>query len=157
MKLGSKTILPKIYVTWPHQVSIGSNCVLEHNIYFKFDGIWQKGPSIKISDRVFIGSECEFNIRERIYIGSDSLIASGCRFIDHDHGILGHDLIRKQIGPEKEIKIGNDVWLGCNVIVLKGVVIGDGAIVAAGTVVTKSILPREIWAGVPARKIGERK
>jgi acetyltransferase-like isoleucine patch superfamily enzyme len=41
-------------------------------------------------------------------------------------------------------------------VVLKGIEIGDGAIVAAGAVVTKSILPREIWAGIPARKIGQR-
>ena len=61
-----------------------------------------------------------------------------------------------QQGIEKAISIGNDVWLGCNVIVLKGVEIGDGAIIGAGAVVTKSILPNEIWAGVPAKKIGER-
>ena len=55
-----------------------------------------------------------------------------------------------------DTKIGNDVWLGLNVIVKKGVVIGDGAIVGAGSVVTKNIPPYEIWAGVPAKKIKER-
>lgn len=156
MKIGNGTFLSRIDVTWPHQVTIGEKCKLENNIIFKFDGIWKEGPSILINDRVFLGTGCEFNIRQGIIIGSDSLIASGCRFIDHDHGINLGELIRYQHGPEKSIKIGSDVWLGCNVIVLKGVEIGDGAVVAAGAVVTRSILSNEIWAGVPARKIGER-
>ena len=156
MKISKGTVLPKLYVTWPHQVSIGEFCILEPDIIFKFDGIWKSEPSIFIHDRVFIGYGCEFNIRLTIQVGDDSLIASGCKFIDHDHGIvLGH-LVRLQHGPEKEIKIGKDVWLGINVIVLKGVTIADGAIVAAGAVVTKSIPKNEIWAGIPAKKIGER-
>ena len=48
-----------MFTTWPHQVSIGNNCVLEHSIYFKYDGIWQPTVSIKIEDNVFIGSNCE--------------------------------------------------------------------------------------------------
>lgn len=157
MKIGSGTTLPKLFCSWPHQVSIGKECTLEHFLYFKFDGIWKKGPSICIADRVFIGVGCEFNITNRLEIGEDSLISSGCRFIDHNHGMRVGPPMRTQACSEKGIFIGKDVWLGCNVIVLQGVVIGDGAIVAAGAVVTKSILPMEIWAGIPARKIGERK
>ena len=156
MQVGKVTVLPKIQVTWPHQVAIGDNCRLESNISFKFDGIWKPGPAIIIGNRVFLGSGCEFNIRKKITIGDHSLIASGCRFIDHDHGTSISQLIGVQHGPELEITIGPDVWLGCNVVVLKGVTIGQGAVVAAGAVVTKSILPYEIWGGVPAKKIGQR-
>ena len=156
MKVGAGTKLPLMFVTWPHQLSIGANCQLEHAIYFKFDGIWKNGQAIIVGDNVFIGAGCEFNIRKGITIGNDSLIASGCKFIDHDHGIKQGIRMRLQSGEERDIKIGNDVWLGFNVIVLKGVEIGEGAVVAAGAIVTKSILPGEIWAGVPARKIGER-
>ena len=84
------------------------------------------------------------------------MIASGCKFIDHDHGVNLIQLMRLQPGPEKSIDIGSNVWIGFNVIVLKGVTIHDGAIVAAGSVVTKDIGINEIWAGVPAKKIGER-
>jgi acetyltransferase-like isoleucine patch superfamily enzyme len=157
MKIGKGTFFSNVIVSWPHQVSLGADCSLEHHIYFKYDGVWKTGPSIVIGDRVFIGAGCEFNIRKRIEIGSDSLIASGCRFIDHDHGLQEGVLMRTQQGPEAGIKVGADVWIGCNVIVLKGVNIGDGAVVAAGAVVTKSILLNEIWAGVPAKKIGERR
>lgn len=156
MKIGAGTALPQIHVTWPHQVAIGNNCILEHGIYFKYDGIWAPGPTIKIGKQVFLGSGCEFNIKKGLNIGDDSLIASGCRFIDHDHGVEMETLMRKQDGPEKEIIIENDVWLGCNVVVLKGINIGRGAVVAAGAVVTKSIPSYEIWGGVPAKKIGQR-
>ena len=142
-------------MTWPHQVQIGKNCVLESEIYFKFDGIWCPGPSIVIGDNVFIGRGCEFNIRKRISVGRECAIASGCKFIDHDHGITGI-MIDETLGAEEEIKIGDHVWLGCNVLVLKGVTIGNSAVVAAGAVVTKSIPHGEIWAGVPAKKISTR-
>lgn len=157
MKVGSGTLLPKLHVTWPHQVLIGANCLLEHEIYFKYDGIWKNGPSIVLGDRVFIGAGCEFNINHGITIGNDGLIASGCRFVDHDHSFEIGEPMNRQQGKGKSIIIAEDVWIGCNVVVLKGVEIGKGAIVAAGAVVTKSILPGEIWGGVPAKKIGERK
>jgi len=54
------------------------------------------------------------------------------------------------------VVIGRDVWIGCHVVVLPGVTIGDHAVVAAGAVVTKSIPSGEMWGGVPAKKIGER-
>jgi len=130
---------------------------LEPDIYFKFDGIWSPGPSIIIGDGVFIGRGCEFNIRKSIRLGNHCLIGSGAKFIDHDHGIQLGQLISRQAGPEAPIVIGADAWIGDNVIILKGVTIGDGAVVGAGAVVTKNIAPLEIWAGVPAKRIGVRK
>jgi acetyltransferase-like isoleucine patch superfamily enzyme len=158
MRIGAGTLLPRVHVTWPHQVSLGANCHLEHDIYFKFDGIYAPGPSIVIADRVFLGFGCEFNARRRIEIGPDALIASGCKFIDHDHGTARRDIPMNQQtdGAEAEIVIGADVWLGANVVVLKGVRIGRGAIVAAGAIVTKDVPEFEIWGGVPARRIGAR-
>jgi acetyltransferase-like isoleucine patch superfamily enzyme len=154
-KIGSQTVLPKTAMTWPHQVQIGSQCVLEPDIFLKFDGIWYPGPAIVIGDGVFIGRGCEFNIKKRITIGKGSAIASGCKFIDHDHGITGIR-IEETPGAEAEIMIGDYVWLGCNVIVLKGVTIGSSAVVGAGAVVTKNIPSGEIWAGIPARKVSSR-
>ena len=154
---GSGTGVPRLTITWPHQVSIGERCILEDDIFFKYDGYWQPGPSIQIGSGVFIGRGCEFNIRRRIEIGRDCLIASGCKFIDHDHEMAVGDLpMNKQPCPDGEIILGDDVWLGVNVVVLKGVTIGRGAVVGAGAVVTKSIPSYEIWAGIPARRIGER-
>ncbi|MFL9831773.1 DapH/DapD/GlmU-related protein [Flavobacterium sp. ST-87] len=157
MRIGKGTVIPKLYTTWPHQVAIGNNCILEHHIYFKYDGIWKEGFSIEIADDVFIGSGCEFNCTSKIVIGKDTLIASGSRFIDHNHGTSVEHIMRNQQSSQQAIEIQEDVWIGCNAVVLKGVIIGKGAIVAAGSVVTKSVPSYEIWAGVPAKKIGYRK
>ena len=58
--------------------------------------------------------------------------------------------------PQERTVVGNDVWIGCDVTLISGVQIGDGAIIGAGAVVTKDVPPYEIWAGVPAKKIGVR-
>lgn len=56
----------------------------------------------------------------------------------------------------KPVMIGNDVWIAAGAQVLRGVKVGDGAVLGEGTIVTKDVPPYEIWAGVPARKIGQR-
>ena len=156
-QFGAGTRVPLLHMTWPHQVAVKTNCVLEPNIYFKYDGHWMPGPSIIIGDRVFIGTGCEFNIRNRILVGNDSLIASGCRFIDHDHAMNMHQgPMNQQPCPNAPIILEEDVWLGVNVVVLKGVTLGRGCVIGAGAIVTKSVPPYEIWAGVPARKISSR-
>ncbi len=60
--------------------------------------------------------------------------------------------------PENDLDvvIEEDVWVGANVIILKGVTIGRGSVIAAGSIVTKNVEPYSIYAGVPARKIKER-
>lgn len=158
LHVGKGTSLPKLTFSWPHQVRIGRSCVLEDGIHFKFDGVWQSGPRICIGNDCFVGAYTEFNIRQEIIVGDYCLIASGCKFIDHDHGFSRRSIpIKTQVdGVETPIVLEDDVWLGVNVVVLKGVKIGRGAIVSAGSVVTKSIPPYEIWAGIPARKISER-
>jgi acetyltransferase-like isoleucine patch superfamily enzyme len=130
VECGKNTILKSCDMTWPHKVKVGSNCILESGIYFKHDGIWSEGRSIIIGDDCFIGSGCEFNINI--------------------------PMRTQYSGKEAPIEIKENVWLGVNVVVLKGVKIHKGAIVAAGAVVTKSIPENEIWGGVPARKMSSR-
>ena len=154
MRVGPGTQLPRMAVTWPHQVEIGARCLLEGEISFKFDGIWREGHSIVIGDETYIGRSCEFNIQKSFQTGSHCLIASGCKFIDH--GVEIGQPMNQQAGAEAAIVLGNSIWLGVNVVVLKGVRIGDGAVVGAGAVVTKSIPAFEIWAGIPAKRIGAR-
>ena len=157
MNIAKNTVIGNIIAIWPHQIQIGRNCRLEHNIFLKYDGIYSPGPNIKIANNVFIGAACEFNISNSITIGDDCLIASGCKFIDHNHGTSLDQLMRIQKCPSKPIIIENNVWIGVDSKILMGVHIETGAIVGAGSVVNKSIPANEIWAGVPAKKIGERK
>jgi acetyltransferase-like isoleucine patch superfamily enzyme len=155
--IGRRTNVPRIKVTWPHQISIGDDCVLQQDIFFNFDHYWVPGPSILIGNRVFIGSGVEFNIRERVEVGDDTMIASGVKIIDHDHGIGTEKPMRMQGITSAPISISQDVWIGANAIILKGVHLGRGSIVAAGAVVTKTVPEMEIWGGVPSKKIGERR
>tara|TARA_B110001450_G_C17637054_1_gene487630 strand:- start:490 stop:1143 length:654 start_codon:yes stop_codon:yes gene_type:complete len=67
-----------------------------------------------------------------------------------DFGFINEDILSSQADP---VIIGNDVWIGINAIVLRGIKIGDGAVVAAGAVVTKDVAPYSIVGGVPAKHI----
>jgi acetyltransferase-like isoleucine patch superfamily enzyme len=151
MRIGRGTILPKLVVTWPHQVAIGKNCRIESGVYFHYDGICLPGPSIVIGDDCFIGSGCEFNISARVTIEEHCLIASGTRFIDHNHGTGLGALMSQQQGKSAPIRIGRNSWIGANCVILAGVEIAEGAVVAAGAVVTKNVAANAIVGGVPAR------
>ncbi|MFZ0505443.1 MAG: acyltransferase, partial [Chthoniobacterales bacterium] len=117
---------------WPHQVQIGKDCTLEPDIYFKFDGYWQPGPSIIIGNHVFIGRGVEFNVQGKIEIGDDSGIGSGCVLADHNHATASvADRMRDQPVEIEAIWIGRDVIVGVNSLILKGVHLGDGVVVGA--------------------------
>lgn len=144
------------HASWPQCVRMGAGCLMEPGVIFKVDCRWTLEKRVVLGDGVFMGTGVELNINERVEIGNRCLIASGCRLIDHDHGFERSGPIVSQAAEVGGIVLGDDVWLGVNVVVLRGVNIGSGAVVGAGAVVTRSIPPGEIWAGVPARKIGER-
>jgi len=156
MKIGAGSAFTSLHVTWPHQVSLGRGCRIEHGVYFHYDGIYSPGPCIVIGDDCFIGSGSEFNISKRIVVGNECLIASGCRFVDHNHGMEMGTLIGKQEGRADVIVIEDDVWIGANAVILEGVTIGTGAVVGAGAVVTHSVPAYAIVGGVPAKFIRSR-
>ncbi len=156
MRIGSNTSISRLLVSWPHQVQIGSRCILEPDIYFKFDGICKPGPKILIGNGTFIGRGCEFNIAKEISVGKDCLIASGAKFIDHDHGLAPEKLMMAQPSTQSPIILEDNVWIGANAIILQGVHIGIGAVVAAGAVVRSNIKPYDIVGGVPARVLRSR-
>jgi acetyltransferase-like isoleucine patch superfamily enzyme len=156
MKIGAEAKMSAIRVTWPHRIDLGEQVSLEHGVYFNVAGSHAAGVAISIGEGTFIGSGCEFNAINKISIGPNCLIASGSRFIDHNHGTDLGALMKLQKEISAPITIGADVWIGANCIVLKGVTIGDGAIVAAGSVVTKSVAPYTIAGGVPAKVIRSR-
>lgn len=118
------------------------------------------------SFRMFPPFYSEFG--KNIQIGKDVFINSGCRFQDHggiiigDGTLIGHNVvlatINHDLDPQKRgdnilapIIIGKRVWIGASATILPGVRIGDGAVVAAGAVVTKDVPERVVVGGVPAR------
>lgn len=158
MRIARGVCLGRVRANWPAQVSLGDETLILDGVVFDYcHGKPMTAPSIVLGRRNYIGRGVEFNIRQGIRIGNDCLIAAGVRFIDHDHGLALDRPIREQDGPEATITLGDDVWVGANAIILKGVSIGSGAVIAAGAVVTKTVEFQEIWAGVPARCVGVRK
>lgn len=153
-QIGRMTMIPpRTLFTWPHQVKLGAKCILQTDIFFNYDHYWTPGPSIVIGDRVFIGRGCEFNIRQRLVIGDDCLIASGCTFSDLNHGRKPGMPMNIQPIESEPIALGRNVWIGTQCVILQGVTIGDGAVIGAGAVVTKSIPSGEVWGGVPAKPL----
>ena len=155
-KIGTGTWLPRVQVPWPHQLSLGRKCIVEPDVFFKYDGFWKPGPSIQIGDRVFIGRNTEFNICNGIMIADDCLIASGCTFVDSDHGTDPDRPMNEQPMKGAPIVLEENVWIGAQCMVLKGVRLGKGAVIGAGSVVTKSVPAGEVWAGVPARRLKQQ-
>ena len=85
------------------------------------------------------------------------MIGPFCHILSGNHRFDRRDIpVRKQGHDIAPVAIEDDVWLGTHVVVLPGVTIGKGAIVAAGAVVNKDIPAYEIWGGVPAKFIKER-
>ncbi len=85
-----------------------------------------------------------------IYIGDCCDIGPGVEFIPGSH-VIGNSSRRAGVGTAKPITVGDGSWIGAKSIILGGVEIGAGCIVAAGAVVTKNVPPNSLVAGVPAR------
>lgn len=154
------------------RVVFGRNSVLSCRIVLE-----RNIGTVSVGNDSFIGCS-QIICAHQIDIGSNVLISWGCNIVDHDsHSLHWRDRAedvqkwREGLlagGPEKAsqlkkwdvvemapIKIEDKVWLGMNVTVLKGVTIGEGAVVAAGSIVTKDVPPYTLVAGNPARVIRE--
>lgn len=93
----------------------------------------------------------------QITIGSGCLISQFCTLVATSHGTSLDVPIQEQAPPaQRGIILGDDVWLGAGVTVTPGVEIGRGAVIGAGAVVTCPVPDHQIWAGIPARRIGQR-
>jgi acetyltransferase-like isoleucine patch superfamily enzyme len=92
----------------------------------------------------------------RVVLGEKCLLAPHVTITASNYGVDQGEFVMDQPKIERDIVIGDDVWLGANDVVLAGVSIGDGAVVAAGAVVTKDLPAQCIAAGVPAKVIGMR-
>lgn len=114
--------------------------------------------TIELGDHVFIGGRAWFSgeicIGDYVMFGPSVSILGG----DHEYKNLEKPMFFVKDNAHRclPIKIEEDVWVGANVTILKGVTIERGAIIAAGSVVNKSVEAYSIYAGIPAKKVGER-
>jgi len=157
----TRIIFSKIDPKADCNLTIGGNSMIDGSLIFE-----REGACIQIGERVFIGSAALISA-ERITIGDDVLISWGCTVVDHNsHAISwqhrSNDVNEWMKGKKdwsnverKPVEIHSKAWIGFNAIILKGVTIGEGAIVGAGSVVTKDVPPYTIVAGNPAKVIRE--
>jgi acetyltransferase-like isoleucine patch superfamily enzyme len=129
-------------------VELGDRVHLVEDIYIQTG----QGGSLKIGSDTYIQPRCQFSAYlNQIEIGCGVQIAPNCAFYPYDHGYAPGELISKQpLKTKGPIIIDDDALLGYCVIVLSGVRIGKGAIIGAGSVVTRDIPDGAIAAGVPA-------
>ena len=116
--------------------------------------------NITLGNRSHINHFCYIMAGEaKVVIGDDGLMGPHVLIVAGSHGMKrGIPINQQPINYEnRDIIIGNDVWIGAHAVILGGVKIGDGAVIGAGAVVTKDVPPYTIVAGVPAKPIGERK
>lgn len=131
-KVGSRVIFyPGVWIAPGRNLVIGDDVDLAKGVFVETSG------GVTIGDRTLVGYDAKILSRNHIIpVGRDQIFGSG-----HSSGL---------------VRIGSDVWLGANVIVLPGRSIGDGAVVGAGSVVTKDVLPYSVVAGNPVKLIRMR-
>jgi acetyltransferase-like isoleucine patch superfamily enzyme len=114
-------------------------------------------PELIIGDDTFIGHGCSFAVSCSVKVGKHCLLAGDVQVSDYD----GHpiDAGRRRAGeptpPEgiRPVVIGDDVWIGAGALILKGVQVGDRAVIGARAVVTRDVPPDTVVAGNPARVV----
>lgn len=126
----------RVRIQAPRNINIGKNVGLNY-------GVWIAANS---SERGNI------SIGDNVLIGPYSILHSG----NHKFGDPNTCII-KQGYDFSPIRINNDVWIAARCTILSGVTIGEGAVLAAGSVITRDVLPYDIVAGVPGKSIGSRK
>ena len=132
-------------------IEIYTSCALDNGVVLLSSGEVSEEPKIKIGSNTYINRHSFFDATMTIVVGEKCGIGPGCYITDHDHGLdptlapLDQELI------SQPTVIGDRVWIGANVTILKGVTVGDDAVIGAGSVVTKDIPAFAIAVGNPAK------
>lgn len=142
------------HVTWRYRIKHGPNLRVHST------------ASIRNAQNIMVGANSHINHNccvwcgenSKITLGDNLLMGPGVKIFSTNHGLSKKEPMTFQESSEANIVIGNDCWIGANSVILKGVTIPDGCVIAAGSVVSKSLdEPYAIYGGIPAKKIGERK
>lgn len=172
---GAQRLVPVIEAgcefTWPSRITVGDGVqfyrgsvlladpvgemILENRaVVCRYVIIQSLGGTIRIGENSVVGDFCSLYGQGNLTIGRDVMLAGGCRVVPNQHTFAIKDLpVSAQPCTALGITIEDGAWLGSNVVVLDGVRIGRGAVVGAGSVVTKSVPDYAIAVGVPARVV----
>lgn len=138
---------------YPWRIWVGTRCVLQDDVWLR---VGCPGAELRIGEYTFIGRGAEIEVTQSVIIGRGCLIAPNVFITDHNHRTQPGEMMFTQPSVIAPVTIGGDVWIGAHAVILCGVTIGDGAVVAAGAVVNRDVGPGAIVGGVPARFIRQR-
>jgi acetyltransferase-like isoleucine patch superfamily enzyme len=154
------------HVYFGHNVAVGKDCHFGANVRIYFN---IRLSSVEIGDYSYVGGGSYIQhakIGKFCSIGPDVRIGLGVHPLDHvstypgfySTNASGSVPFTKDTIVEENVRIciGNDVWIGAKTLIMDGVSIGHGAVIGAGSVVTKNVAPYTVVAGVPARELRKR-
>ena len=161
LRLGRRLRLDGLAFVGPRcQLEVGRNAVLAlgrwswigHGCKIRcHEGI------VAIGAKTVMGQECTISAFQHVSIGRECVIADRAMLIDFDHGMVDVERpIRLQGIYKRDVRVGNNVWIGYGACVLRGASIGDNAVIGANAVVTRSVPANAVVGGVPARLIRMR-
>ncbi len=140
-------------------IILGNNVSIHRNTIIECTGVIRNlGEGLVIGNNVGIAQNCFIQVRGKVTIGNDVMFGPGVSVFSEEHGF--EDLEKPMIAQaetRRPVQIGNNVWIGTRAVILGGVTIGEGSIIAAGAVVRESVPPYSVVAGVPAKVIRSRK
>lgn len=143
------TIMRGIIYRYPNNISIGNDVLICDKVTMTSE---TSAGKLVISDRVTIGRKCKIDFSGELYLKEGVLLSEGVIIETHEHGFNP-----RSEAVRKKLIIGNNVWIGLKAIIMHNTdSIGDNAIIAAGSVVTKPIPANAIVAGIPAKIIKYR-
>jgi len=112
---------------------------------------------IHIGAKTVLGQECTISCYQHVSIGRECIVADRAMFIDFDHGVVDVEVpIRAQGIYMRDVRIGHNVWVGYGAAFLRGVTVGDNAVVGTNSVVTRDLPDNAVAAGAPARVVRMR-
>lgn len=158
---GARMIRFPIVIRGKQYMDFGSNLTTGARCRFEVHGD-HKDKRLIFGKNVNVGYDVRISCCDKISIGNDVLMGSRVLIIDNGHGkYTGDEQDNPDIPPNKRrlvsmpIVIEDNVWIGENAVIQPGVTVGYGSVIAANSVVTKSIPPRTMAAGMPAKAIKE--
>ena len=107
---------------------------------------------VEIGAKTVLGQECTISSFQHVSIGRECIVADRVMLIDFDHGVTEEERpIRLQGIYKRDVRVGHNCWIGYGACILRGVTVGDNAIIGTSTVVTKDLPANAVAGGVPAR------
>lgn len=123
-------------------VEVADHVKIWPNVKLSVNGTVENPARLVLGEGVSLGDRTEIHVGKEVTIGNYSVISWDCCILDRDYHCFNSEFENK-----RAVHIGNHVWIGCRCLICKGVTIGDGAVIAAGSVVTHDVAPNTCVGG----------